>query len=114
MQDHTGVLAWAMQGRSVSVTSTTRLAGSFAPIRLFFGDSSRNLFVTGESQSLCFATLPATTSKKSFWILVVTGPRVPAPSPAVELADGRASARAVKTLHRDIDVVARKAPGDHS
>src|SRR5882672_3206697 len=35
--------------------------------------------LTGESQSLCLATLPATTSKKSFWILVVTGPRVPAP-----------------------------------
>src|SRR6266850_4064275 len=34
---------------------------------------------TGESQSLCFATLPAITSKKSFWILVVTGPRVPEP-----------------------------------
>src|SRR6266496_2867126 len=34
---------------------------------------------TGESQSLCLATLPATTSKKSFWILVVTGPREPEP-----------------------------------
>src|SRR5882762_2813457 len=35
--------------------------------------------LTGKSQSLCLATLPAITSKKNFWILVVTGPRVPAP-----------------------------------
>src|SRR5256885_16774737 len=34
---------------------------------------------TGESQSLCLATFPATTSKKSFWIWVVTGPRAPSP-----------------------------------
>src|SRR5947199_1846753 len=34
---------------------------------------------TGESQSLCLATFPATTSKKSVWIWVVPGPRWPSP-----------------------------------
>src|ERR1700704_4906974 len=54
-----------------------RLVGAHQAFSLDPLDEAFSL--TGESQSLCLATLPAITSKKSFWILVVTGPRVPAP-----------------------------------
>src|ERR1700694_1774201 len=36
-------------------------------------------FATGVNQCRCFLSLPVTTSKKAFWIALVTGPALPAP-----------------------------------
>src|SRR4029077_11898860 len=71
---HRGLGRRAMQGKirlRDLHDAARRFVGAHQALSLDTFDDAFSL--TGESQSLCLATLPATTSKKSFWILVVTG-----------------------------------------